>query len=128
MKGFLPGMIERGRGVIITMSSLAARIPTPASAAYAAAKAGIVMLSHHVANEVGQYGIRVNCVSPSTILTEQVQKYLTEEREREWTAQHPLGRLGTPEDVALTTLFLASESAAWLTGLTVDIAGGRFMA
>ncbi len=127
LKSFLPGMIERGRGAIITMASLAARIPTPAPAPYAAAKAAIIMLTHQVAAEVGKHGIRVNCVSPSTILTEQTLQYLTEERHQEWTALHPLGRLGTPEDVALSTLFLASESASWLTGQTIDVAGGRFM-
>jgi 3-oxoacyl-[acyl-carrier protein] reductase len=127
LKSFLPGMIERGRGTIITMASLAGRIPTPAPAPYAAAKAGIIMLTHQVAAEVGKAGIRVNCVSPSTILTERTRQHLTEERQEQWTALHPLGRLGTPEDVALSTLFLASESAAWLTGQTLDVAGGRIM-
>lgn len=128
LKSFLPSMIERQHGAIITMASLAARIPTPASAAYAAAKAGIIMLSRQVADEVGKYGIRINCVSPSTILTERTQQYMSPEREQQWAALHPLGRLGTPEDVALTTLFLASDSSSWLTGLTVDVAGGRIMA
>lgn len=127
LKSFLPGMIGRRRGAIITMASLAARIPTPAPAAYAAAKAGIIALSRQVADEVGQYGIRVNCVSPSTILTERILQHVSEEQQRQWTALHPLGRLGTPEDVALTTLFLASDSSLWLTGLTVDVAGGRVM-
>ncbi|MCE7988578.1 MAG: SDR family oxidoreductase [Caldilinea sp. CFX5] len=127
LRSFLPGMIERRQGSIITMASLAGRIPTPAAAAYAAAKAGIIMLSRQVAEENGQYGIRVNCVSPSTILTETVQQQMPAERQQQWAAQHPLGRLGTPADVALTTLFLASASASWLTGLTVDVAGGRLM-
>jgi len=127
LKSFLPGMSDRRRGSIITMASLAARLPTPASAAYAAAKAGVIMLSRQVADEVGKYGVRVNCVSPSTILTEQIEQYLSPERQQQMTAQHPLGRLGRPEDVALTTLFLASESSGWLTGLTVDVAGGRIM-
>jgi 3-oxoacyl-[acyl-carrier protein] reductase len=127
LRSFLPGMIERSRGAIITMSSLAGRIPTPALAAYAAAKAGIVMLTRQVANEVAQYGIRANCVSPSTILTERIQGYLSAEQQKEWAAMHPLGRLGTPEDVALATLFLASECSSWLTGLTIDVAGGRVM-
>lgn len=127
LRSFLPGMIERRQGSIITMASLAGRLPTPAAAAYAAAKAGIMMLTRQVAAENGPYGIRVNCVSPSTILTEQIQQQLPAERRQQWAAQHPLGRLGTPEDVALTTLFLASASSAWLTGLTVDVAGGRIM-
>lgn len=127
LRSFLPGLIERRHGSIITMASLAGRLPTSAAAAYAAAKAGIIMLTRQVAAENGQYGIRVNCVSPSTILTENVKQHLTAERQQQWEAQHPLGRLGMPEDVALTTLFLASASSAWLTGLTVDVAGGRIM-
>ena len=120
-------MIERRCGSIITMASTAARVPTSAPVAYAAAKAGIIMFSRHVANEVGQHGIRVNCVSPSTVLTERTQRFMSEERQQQMTALHPLGRLGTPEDVALTTLFLASDSTSWLTGITLDVAGGNIM-
>ncbi|MEZ4616024.1 MAG: SDR family oxidoreductase [Caldilineaceae bacterium] len=56
-----------------------------------------------------------------------VPRHLTPERAAQWEAQQPLGRLDTPEDMALTTLFLASERSAWLTGFAVDIAGGRIM-
>lgn len=127
LKSFLPGMIERRRGAIMTMASLAGRIPTPASAAYAAAKAGIIMLSRQVADEVSNHGIRINCVSPSTILTERIEQYLSPERQQQMTAQHPLGRLGTPEDVALATLYLASDASSWITGITLDVAGGKIM-
>jgi 3-oxoacyl-[acyl-carrier protein] reductase len=127
VKSFLPGMIERRRGAIVTMASSAARVPLGAPVAYAAAKAGVIMFSRYVASEVGQYGIRVNCLSPHTILTENVQRQMPEERQREWAAMVPLGRLGTPEDVALAALFLASDSSAWLTGVTLDVAGGRIM-
>ena len=127
VKSFLPGMIERGRGSIVTMASTAARHPTGAPTPYAAAKAGVVMFSRHVANEVGRRGVRVNCVSPSSVLTERTQRFMTEGQQREIAAVHPLGRLGTPEDVGLATLFLASESSSWLTGLTLDVAGGRVM-
>ncbi len=77
IKSFLPGMIERRRGAIVTMASTAARMPSPAPAPYAAAKAGVIMLSRHVANEVGKYGIRVNCVSPSAILTERTRERIS---------------------------------------------------
>jgi 3-oxoacyl-[acyl-carrier protein] reductase len=127
VKSFLPGMIERRHGAIVTMASSAARLPLGAPVAYAAAKAGVIMFSRHVASEVGQYGIRVNCLSPHTILTETVQRQMPEARQREWAAMVPLGRLGTPEDVALAALFLLSDSAAWLTGVTLDVAGGRIM-
>jgi 3-oxoacyl-[acyl-carrier protein] reductase len=87
----------------------------------------VIVLSRHLATEVGQYGIRVNCLVPHTILTEQVQRQMPEARQREMAASIPLGRLGTPEDVALAALFLASESSSWLTGVTLDVAGGRIM-
>src|SRR5215211_264417 len=121
---FLPGMIERGRGSIVTMASSAARLPSQASAAYAAAKAGVVMFSKHVAKEVGQHGVRVNCLAPSSVLTERVKRLMPEQTQRQVAAMHPLGRMGTPEDVGMATLFLASESSSWITGVTLDVAGG----
>ena len=127
VRSFLPGMIERGGGSIITMASSAGRLPSQASAAYAAAKAGVVMFSRHVANEVGQHGVRVNCLAPSSVLTERVKRLMPEETQRQVAAMHPLGRMGTPEDVALATLFLASESSSWITGVTLDVAGGQIM-
>jgi 3-oxoacyl-[acyl-carrier protein] reductase len=128
VKSFLPGMIERRAGSIVTMASNAARVlDILTTASYAAAKAGIVMFSRHVAKEVGQHGVRVNCVAPATVLSERVDRLMSEERQREVAALSPLGRMGTPEDVALATLFLASDSSAWLTGVTLDVAGGRIM-
>jgi 3-oxoacyl-[acyl-carrier protein] reductase len=127
VRSFLPGMIERGRGSIVTMASSAGRLPSQASAAYAAAKAGVVMFSRHVANEVGQHGVHVNCLAPSSVLTERVKRLMPEEAQRQVAAMHPLQRMGTPEDVALATLFLASESSAWITGVTLDVAGGRII-
>ena len=127
VRSFLPGMIERGGGSIVTMASSAARLPSQASAAYAAAKAGVVMFSKHVASEVGQHGVRVNCLAPSSVLTERVKRLMPEETQRQVASMHPLGRMGTPEDVALATLFLASESSSWITGVTLDVAGGRII-
>ena len=127
VRSFLPGMIERGRGAIVTMASSAGRLPSQASAAYAAAKAGVVMFSRHVANEVGQHGVRVNCLAPSSVLNERVKRLIPEETQRQMAAMHPLGRMGMPEDVALATLFLASDSSSWITGVTLDVAGGRII-
>jgi 3-oxoacyl-[acyl-carrier protein] reductase len=131
LKSFLPGMIERGRGSIITLASTAARntsgTPIGAPTGYATAKAGVVRLTQELAKEVAGDGVRVNCVSPSTILTERLQKMIPEDRREQITATHPLGRLGTPEDVALAVLFLASESSSWITGVTLDVAGGQIM-
>ena len=83
------------------------------------------MLSRHLSNEVGRHGIRVNCLAPHTILTDDIRKRMPEQMQHEWAAQVPLGRLGTPEDVALAALFLASDSSAWISGVTLDVAGGR---
>lgn len=125
VQAVLPGMVERGGGSVITMSSAAGRQPSQANAAYAAANAGVVMLTRHLANELGPHGIRVNCIAPSTIRTEKVQANMPPAVQEKVAALHPLGRLGTPDDVARTALFLASRAAGWLTGLTIDVAGGR---
>jgi 3-oxoacyl-[acyl-carrier protein] reductase len=110
------------------MSSNAGRfLDIQTTASYAAAKAGVIMFTRHVAKEVGRHGIRVNCVAPATVLTERIERLMSEERRVETAALAPLGRMGTPEDVALATLFLVSESASWLTGVTLDVTGGRIM-
>jgi 3-oxoacyl-[acyl-carrier protein] reductase len=128
IKCFLPGMKERGRGTIVTMSSAAARRPTPSSPiAYAAAKAGIELLTKDVAAQAGPYGVRVNCIAPETIMTETNQQQIPEHVQESLRETHPIRRLGTPEDVAQTTLFLASDSAEWITGIVVDVAGGSVL-
>jgi 3-oxoacyl-[acyl-carrier protein] reductase len=128
LKAFLPGMVERGGGSFVTMASSAARVPTGAPAPYAAAKAGVVMLTRHVASEVAPNGVRVNCLAPHTVLVERTRRVMPEERRLQMAKEIPLGRLGTPEDVALAALFLASEGSSWITGVTLDVAGGWIMA
>lgn len=128
VKAFLPDMMERRQGAIVTMASNAARLlDMPLTASYAAAKAGVMVFTRHVAKEVGVYGIRVNCVAPATTLSERVQRNMPAEMQQRVADMSPLGRLGTPLDSALATLFLLSDSASWLTGVTLDIAGGRVM-
>lgn len=128
LKEFAPGMTERGSGSIVTMASNAARfLDIKLTASYAAAKAGIMTLSRHAALELGPQGVRVNCLAPATILTERVERVMNEERRASVAAMSPLGRLGAPDDPALAALFLASESARWMTGVTLDVAGGRIM-
>ena len=125
IKSFLPEMKRRRTGSIITVSSAAARRPHPRSPIpYAAAKAGIQMLTQHLAAQSGPDGIRVNCVAPETILTERNQEMIPESQQRTLVDLHPIRRLGTPEDVAAAALFLASEQAAWITGVILDVAGG----
>jgi 3-oxoacyl-[acyl-carrier protein] reductase len=125
IQAFLPGMLERGSGVVLTMSSAAGRQPSQANLAYGVANAGLVMLTRQLAAEIGPRGVRVNTIAPSTIRTEKVAARMPAAVEEQVAALHPLRRLGTPDDVAQVALFLASDAAGWLTGLTIDVAGGR---
>ena len=113
VKCVLPGMKERGRGVIITMASAASRRPHPGSpVAYAAAKAGIEIFTQDLAAQAGPYGIRANCLAPETILTERNEEQIPPDIKESLREQHPIRRLGTPDDVARAALFLASDDAA----------------
>ncbi|MFE2288658.1 SDR family NAD(P)-dependent oxidoreductase [Streptomyces sp. NPDC059443] len=125
VRTFLPGMLERGRGCVITMSSAAGRRPSQANLAYGVANAGLVMLTQHLATELGPRGIRVNCLAPSVILTERTAVAMPVEIREQLARAHPLRRLGLPGDVAACALFLASDGASWLSGVTLDVAGGR---
>jgi 3-oxoacyl-[acyl-carrier protein] reductase len=128
IKSVLPGMKARGAGNIITMSSAAARRAHPQSPIpYAAAKAGIQMLTQHLAAQVGPAGIRVNCIAPETILTERNEERIPDAQKLELARANPLRRLGTPDDVAQAALFLASEASGWITGMIIDVAGGNVM-
>jgi 3-oxoacyl-[acyl-carrier protein] reductase len=128
IKSFLPAMRRRRSGNIITVSSSAARRPHPRSPIpYAAAKAGIQMMTQHLAAQVGPEGIRVNCIAPETILTEGNDERIPDEQKTALADVHPLKRLGTPDDVANAALFLASDASAWITGNIMDVAGGAVM-
>jgi 3-oxoacyl-[acyl-carrier protein] reductase len=122
---FLPGMIERKAGTVIMMASTAARYPSGANAAYAVAKAGVVMFSKHLANEVGRHGVRVNCLAPSAVLNDKMQQAMSTDQLQQLAGAFPLGRIGQPSDVAQAVLYLASDAASWVTGVTLDLTGGR---
>ena len=127
VSAFLPAMVERKGGVIITMSSAAARQPAQSCAAYAAAKAGVIAFTRHLAKEMAGDGIRANCLAPSAVENDKMRAWLSAARRAELAGAFPLGRIGQPEDVAAAALFLASASASWITGVTLDIAGGKIM-
>ena len=125
IKSVLPGMKQRKTGGIITISSAAGRKPHPqAPIPYSAAKAGIQIMTQDVAAQAGPYGIRVNCIAPETILTESNLQRIPEALQESLADQHPLKRLGTPDDIARAALFLASDNADWITGIVLDVAGG----
>jgi len=128
IKSFLPGMKERRSGSIITISSAAGRRPHPNSPiAYAAAKAGVQILTQDLAAQVGPFGIRANCIAPETIMTERNQQRIPDVRIQPLIEMHPIKRLGTPDDVAQAELFLASDNSPWITGIVLDVAGGAVM-
>jgi 3-oxoacyl-[acyl-carrier protein] reductase len=128
LKSVLPGMKERGSGCVITMSSAAARRAHPGSPmGYAAAKAGIELLTKEVAAQAGPFGVRANCIAPETILTEANVDLIPPATQETLVRAHPLRRLGTPLDVARAAVFLASADAAWITGIVVDVAGGAVL-
>jgi 3-oxoacyl-[acyl-carrier protein] reductase len=124
---FLPGMIARHAGVIVTMSSSAARQAARSSAAYAAAKAGVVAFTRHLAGEFAKDGIRVNCLAPSAVENDRMRAWMSAEERNALGATFPLGRIGQPDDVAAAALFLASSASSWITGVTIDISGGKVM-
>jgi 3-oxoacyl-[acyl-carrier protein] reductase len=125
LKSVLPGMKSRRAGGIITISSVAGHRPHPRSPIpYAAAKAGIEILTRDLAAQVGPFGIRANCIAPETILTERNRERIPEEQQRALIDIHPIRRLGTPEDIAQAAVFLASDQSEWISGIVVDVAGG----
>lgn len=127
-RAVLPGMIERKYGKIINMSSVSAKTGGFAGGAhYASSKAGILALTKAIALEVARYGINVNAVMPSRIKSE-MGFSIPESKLKERLAQIPLGRLGTPEDVAEAILFLAcDQTSSWITGATLNVSGGALM-
>jgi 3-oxoacyl-[acyl-carrier protein] reductase len=124
---FLGGMLARGHGSIVTMTSAAARQPAKSNIAYAAAKAGVIQFTRHVASEVAAQGVRVNCIAPSAIENERMHGVMTNDAIAALGKTFPLQRIGVPDDVAEAALYLASESAGWATGVVLDIAGGKVM-
>ena len=120
-KAFLPGMIRKKNGKIINISSIFGVVGGACEVHYSAAKAGVIGLTKALAKEVGPSGIQVNCIAPGVIDT-RMNAGLSEPDMAALREQTPLGRLGTPEDVARLALFLAEDS--FITGEVIHTGGG----
>lgn len=127
VSAFLADLTASSSAAVVTMSSAAARQAARSSAAYAAAKAGVVALTRHLAGELAPQKIRVNCIAPSAIENDKMRTWVSAEQRTALAAGFPLGRLGQPDDVANAALFLVSQASSWITGVTLDVAGGKIM-
>lgn len=126
-KAVLRGMMKARRGRIISIASVVGLTGNPGQANYSAAKAGIGGFTRSLAREVASRGITVNVVAPGFIDTD-MTKALTDAQREGLAGQIPLGRLGTPADIAAAVCFLAGPGAAWITGETLNVNGGMHMA
>ncbi len=130
----IPEMLKGGGGTIVSTASDAGLRGSPYLSAYCASKAGVILLTKSLAVEWAQCGIRVNCVCPGLVRTPIVDPYLQQMQqitgatpEQTWerlARSHPIGRVGEPEDIAQAVLFLASDEAAFITGVALPVDGG----
>jgi 3-oxoacyl-[acyl-carrier protein] reductase len=122
-KAIQPHMLKNRQGSIINMSSVVGVNGNAGQANYAASKAGMIGFTKSIAQELGSRNIRANAIAPGYIETEMTKK-LPEEVRKEWAQKIPLRRGGTPEDVAKTAVFLASDLSSYVTGQVIHVCGG----
>ncbi|GAA3570902.1 glucose 1-dehydrogenase [Kribbella ginsengisoli] len=125
-RAVLPEMIEAKRGAIVNIASIHTQLTTAGMFPYAAAKSGLVGMTRSLALDIAPHGIRVNAVSPGFIATDLLEEFFDTIPDARETALavHPLGRVGTPEEVAEVVCFLASKAAAFVTGANWSVDGG----
>lgn len=123
----LRGMMKARRGRIINISSVVAESGNPGQTNYAASKAGMIGFTRSLAREVGSRGITVNAIAPGFIKTDMTDT-LTQEQKQTLLDQIALGRLGDAEEIAGTVVFLASEAGGYISGETINVNGGMYMA
>ena len=126
-RAVMRGMMKARWGRIISITSVVGAAGNPGQANYAAAKAGVVGMTKSLAREIGSRNITVNCVAPGFIDTD-MTRALSAEQRNALAAQIPLGRLGTPQDVAAAVAYLASPGGDYVTGTVLHVNGGMFMA
>jgi len=125
-RGVIRPMMKARWGRIVNISSIVGATGNPGQANYAASKAGMVAMTKSIAYEVASRGITANCVAPGFIATAMTDK-LTDDQKAKINAQIPAARMGTPEEIAAATLYLAAPEAAYVTGATLHVNGGMAM-
>lgn len=120
-------MVARKKGSIIMISSMASQYGIPKVIAYTAAKSAVEGMTRGLAVELSPLGIRVNCIAPGFIETDMSAKAFNNDKERKQKvlSRTPIGRLGKPEDVAFAAVYLASDAAAYITGIVLPVDGGN---
>jgi 3-oxoacyl-[acyl-carrier protein] reductase len=127
IRALAPSMVAARRGWIVNMSSVAGKTHSPIVAShYAATKSALIGFTKHLAAELGPHGVRVNALAPGRIATPMVRGVAAAVNEAQ-VAMTPLGRLGEPEEVADAALWLTSAESSFVTGQTIDVAGGLYM-
>lgn len=127
VRAALKGMMKRRSGRIIIITSVVGHAGNPGQANYCASKAGLTGMAKALAQEVASRGVTVNCIAPGFIETP-MTGVLTDEQKARILPAIPTGRMGTPEEIAAAALFLASNEAAYVTGQTLHVNGGMYMA
>jgi len=123
MKAAIPRLVASGSGSIVNIASIAGLVGYPTLAAYSASKGGVVQLTRTAAVEYAGSGLRINAICPGPIDTP-LARTSSEERLRQVTANIPVGRLGSPAEVAATAVFLASDESSFITGQAIAVDGG----
>ena len=134
MQAFLPGMLERGRGAIVNMASVASSLKgVPNRFIYSASKAAVIGMTRSVATDYVTRGIRCNCLCPGTVETPSLDERIAANAaaagsvaaaRAAFVARQPMGRLGTPEEIAALAVYLSSDDAQFITGQSIVIDGG----
>ncbi len=125
----LPHMQERKAGKIVNFSSVAGRSASVLQGPhYSSSKAAVIGLTRHLAREFGPHNVNVNAIAPGVVGTKRILAQMSDAQRKKTEAATPLGRIGTPEDIAGVVAFLASDDARHVTGVTIDVNGGFFLA
>jgi NAD(P)-dependent dehydrogenase (short-subunit alcohol dehydrogenase family) len=123
-RAVIPGMVERGYGRIVNVASIAGKEGNPMAAAYSASKAAVIGLTKAIGKDLASSGVVVNCVAPAVIETP-ILDGITQEHIDYMVERIPMGRMGSPEEVAALVCWLSSDECSFSTGATYDISGGR---